>query len=503
MSKENLYIKSLSNSRLNFHIQNLIPVRDEIVESLKPLIDLSDIPKPSLMAEMVVKELRERLHVITISRKDRRIGTYVYNNGIYVEGGDALRRLFYDVLNGLGVTTRISRYGSYISDFERILEDSTLADAEFDEHIVIYGDKAFDWRAFIHEDIYKDRPSLFDPSPEIMAVHRVPWRLDQDILMKDPPRAYDLFQSTTISREFEKWAGDKWGLLLEIVGYCLLAGDYPFNKAVMIYGEENTGKSTFLWLLSKLLGEDNVSNVPLQKLTSEVDRFSAFELYHKMANIYADIPKIGIRETGKFKMLTGGDRIMAERKFRDPITFMNYAKMIFSANELPEVHDTSGAFWRRWIVIRFENRFEQNPGYGKMLEEELLPREAGKVLSCGILAMKNVFLEGRFSFEGTAADYREEWLRKSNSIYAFLAVGKEEGWLEEGDGRKERGSDLYDLYVRWCEEEEREAVSRKAFTEEMNRLGYPSKRISGIGHYMRIRIVGEKLPDALRRGSLA
>jgi putative DNA primase/helicase len=470
----------------------------QLVEEVVGSLDLTEIPSPSALAQEVISELRSRIPILTVVREDRILDTYVYQDGVYVKGEKILRSLYYEILRRLGITERVRRYSSYASDFSRMLVDSTLADVELNEHIVLYGSTAFDWRGFM----YDKEPFLFPPSPENFIVHRIKWPLDIDVLRKDPSEAYsNFYNETAVSRIFESWAGDKWPLLLEIVGYCLLAGEYPFNKAVMIYGEENTGKSTFLWLLGRLLGEENVSHMPLQKLTSERDRFSAIELYHKMANIYSDIPKEGIYDTGKFKMLTGEDYISAERKFKDPISFKNYAKMIFSANELPDVHDMTGAFWRRWIVIRFENKFEQNPGYRKMLEEELLPKEAGKLLSYALLAIKNVFLNNKFSFEGTATDYREEWLRRSNSVYAFLSVGKEEGWLEEGENKKTRSSELYGLYTKWCKEEERDGLSHKAFTEEVNRLGYPSKKMGGDRFYMGIGIVYEKLPEELRRGS--
>ncbi len=54
-------------------------------------------------------------------------------------------------------------------------------------------------------------------------------------------------------------------------------------------------------------------------------------------------------------MLTGEDEICADRKFRDPTCSKNYTKLIFSADELPEVINQTYAFWRRWIVVEFPN----------------------------------------------------------------------------------------------------------------------------------------------------
>ena len=63
-------------------------------------------------------------------------------------------------------------------------------------------------------------------------------------------------------------------------------------------------------------------------------------------NTFADLKSIKLSETGNFKMLVSGDSITAERKFEQPFTFRNYAKLIFSANEIPASDDKTDAFYR-------------------------------------------------------------------------------------------------------------------------------------------------------------
>ena len=46
-------------------------------------------------------------------------------------------------------------------------------------------------------------------------------------------------------------------------------------------------------------------------------------------------------------MLTG------DRKFRDPIYFINFAKFVFATNELCPINDNSTGFWRRFIILEF------------------------------------------------------------------------------------------------------------------------------------------------------
>ena len=57
------------------------------------------------------------------------------------------------------------------------------------------------------------------------------------------------------------------------------------------------------------------------------------------------------------KNSAGGDPIPAERKFQPPFKFVNYAKLLFSANEMPHTPDETDAFFARPIIINFPNQF--------------------------------------------------------------------------------------------------------------------------------------------------
>ncbi len=111
----------------------------------------------------------------------------------------------------------------------------------------------------------------------------------------------------------------------------------------MLFGSGKNGKSTLLNLLISFLGEGNTSNVSLQELC--YGKFSRIRLFGKQANIHDDLPNTKLSQTGNFKMLTGESKTEGEMKFRqDTIRFNNYAKLIFSCNELPKTEDTTYAF---------------------------------------------------------------------------------------------------------------------------------------------------------------
>jgi len=88
-----------------------------------------------------------------------------------------------------------------------------------------------------------------------------------------------------------------------------------------------------------------------------------------MANIFADLKSLQLKETGYFKMVTSGDTLWGERKFRDANGLRNRVKLWFSANEIPETEDKTDAFYRGWGLF---------PMYKKNLtwamEEEEVPK---------------------------------------------------------------------------------------------------------------------------------
>ena len=99
-------------------------------------------------------------------------------------------------------------------------------------------------------------------------------------------------------------------VIFEIVGYCLYRS-YPIQKAVMFIGEGSNGKSTLAKLIKTFLGSENCTAHQLQDF--DRFRFAAADLYQKLANISSDIPAMAMKQTGIFKMLTGGDPLMLKK----------------------------------------------------------------------------------------------------------------------------------------------------------------------------------------------
>ena len=204
-------------------------------------------------------------------------------------------------------------------------------------------------------------------------------------------------------------------VLQEFAGYCLLKG-YPIHKAIMIVGNGSNGKSTFIAILRTFLGVENCVSIPLQVL--ETNNFAVSSLYGRLCNMFADLPARALRETSYFKMLTGQDLIRAEKKFKDAFFFQNYAKQIFSCNQIPRSPDDSDAFFRRWIIINFPNQFIENADK-KLLEKLTTPEEMSGFFNFALDGLNRLLENGDFSNSKSIQEVRDNYVRQSDSVGAF------------------------------------------------------------------------------------
>jgi putative DNA primase/helicase len=250
-------------------------------------------------------------------------------------------------------------------------------------------------------------------------------------------------------------------VLEEIIGYCLYRG-YPIHKALMLVGGGANGKSTYLNLVTTLLGSDSVSNRSLQDL--ENNRFAKASLHGKLANVFDDLQDTPLKHTGMFKMLTGGSRVEAEKKFMHPFSFTNYAKLLFSTNKVLKAHDDTDAFFRRWVLITFPNKFEGDNCDEGILEKLTNEEELSGLLNVALRALRRILERGKFSHSPTTDEIREDWIKKADPIASFVT-----DTLVPDAGSHIGKKVLYGLYTAYCRENKLPSVGQYTFYGNLTR----------------------------------
>lgn len=251
-------------------------------------------------------------------------------------------------------------------------------------------------------------------------------------------------------------------LMQELMGYCLYC-DYPYQKAFMLIGEGANGKSTLLQLITTMLGKENVSSISLYDLITRP--FSRAYLYNKLANICPELSKGRLTHTGIFKMLTGGDIITAEVKFKNPFNFNNHAKLIFSANEVPETGDDSDAYYRRWELIDFPNKFEGKKADKRLLTKLTTREELSGLLNYSLEGLHRLLKNDEFTDSKTTEEIREQYTRMSSPVHAFA----QDCLVEESDTFTPKDI-LYNTFVLYCREKKYPTVAKNVFARKLNEV---------------------------------
>jgi putative DNA primase/helicase len=202
---------------------------------------------------------------------------------------------------------------------------------------------------------------------------------------------------------------------MEIIGYVLLKSN-KYEKAFMLFGSGDNGKSVFIKLIESFLGPQNTSHVTLQDLDG--DRFSSADLYGKLVNTFADLPAHKLSSTGTFKTLVSGDSIRAQFKYGQPFSLVNRAKLIFSANKIPDSDDTSHAYYKRWLILAFEKSFTEGNRDTSLIQKLTAPDELSGLLNLALIALRQIEKEGGLR-DIPVEEVKRDYERKSNTVRHF------------------------------------------------------------------------------------
>jgi P4 family phage/plasmid primase-like protien len=234
--------------------------------------------------------------------------------------------------------------------------------------------------------------------------------------------------------------------VLQLVGYCLYKTN-KYEKSFFFIGPGGNGKGTFLKILERFLGLNNISHESLQDLAE--NRFSKAELYGKSANIYADLGRKTLKATGTIKMLTSGDRLSAERKMKQRFEFTPYAKLIFSTNEPPETDDKTYAFWRRLIVFSCENVFEGDKKDPNLIDKLTTPQEMSGLLNLALRALNRLVKNGEFDYTDDIKTIAKEYTQNADSVAKFIDTEYE---ITSNDEDRILCTELRNTYFNFCKD---------------------------------------------------
>jgi len=206
---------------------------------------------------------------------------------------------------------------------------------------------------------------ILEPDPKYLITVKLPIKYDQNA------KCLDLLE--VLWQIFE----DPIDVQL-IVDIAVLAAIRTYAKIwIMFAGASDNGKSQIVILLQKLLGPDNTFSTSLEKLTQS--RFEVARLFNKLLVIYPEEPG-RVREMALPKAISGGDRLTAEDKGKDPFNFVAFCLQIFTCND-PLIYSEEGeAAKQRTVYVdcpfSFRNALDPNDPKIKLATPDIMDLKA-------------------------------------------------------------------------------------------------------------------------------
>lgn len=260
-------------------------------------------------------------------------------------------------------------------------------------------------------------------------------------------------------------------MFFQYAGLCLTV-DSSFQRFLVLTGAAGTGKSILIRIVESIVGPENASHISLQQLN---ERFFPASLLGKTLNSCADIPSRAMEAVDGIKKATGEDQLYAEKKGKDGFSFNSYAKLLFSANEIPiNIEEKSEAFYRRLMIIRVDRKPEKpDPELWRKIEPEM-----NWFLYQSLQALSRLYEHGSFSISQNSKESVLELHEMADNVLAFVNEK-----LEIDSSKRIKQSELYKSYLEFCNDTGRSPLSVFGFNKNLKGKGYQIVHVKGYPYY--------------------
>ena len=259
---------------------------------------------------------------------------------------------------------------------------------------------------------------------------------------------------------------DMVAFLQRVAGY-LLTGKTIEHKFAFIHGTGANGKSTFLEILLKLLGDYAAQAQPetfMLKRSGGGIRNDIARLVGKRLVVSNEVQDGAHLDENLVKQLVGGDTVTARFLFKEHFEFRPQFKLMIAGNHLPVVKGDDHGIWRRVLFVPFLESIpesERDKHLGSKLEAEL----------SGIL---NWAIIGCLAWQRDGLNPPERVLDATKQYRVDMDLLAH--WLEEecevASGKQVSSKRLYESYKRWCDMGSIKPLSQLAFHRKMEARGF-------------------------------
>lgn len=235
-------------------------------------------------------------------------------------------------------------------------------------------------------------------------------------------------QAPTLRRALDDWfdgdddSTDKITGLQQFFGY-LLMSHARYKKALVLYGESNTGKSVIINLIRSMVGQKNTCQIGIERMG---DPRALAPIKGKMVNLVSELEDSAMVADGGFKQLVSSDEaVLIDPKFKTPEMYLPHCKHVFATNNLPNISDRTSATYNRLLIIRFKREIDEAQQDRDLLTK--LVAEMPGIVRWAVDGARMLFQEGgEFCVSDDSKEIVREYRQEQNPVAAFVAECCEE-----------------------------------------------------------------------------
>lgn len=257
------------------------------------------------------------------------------------------------------------------------------------------------------------------------------------------------------------------------VGYTL-TGSIREQSLFILYGDGSNGKTVFLDIISRLLGEYAVN----AQVESILERKNGSNYTSDLARLKgARFVTTGENNEGSklneglIKQLTGGEQITARFLYGTEFEFYPNFKLWLATNHKPIIRGTDTGIWRRIMAIPFRYKVAEKDRDKNLifkLEQELPQILAWAVKGC--LMWQKEQLEPPTAIRESTAEYKNEMDIISSFIEECCSI---EEWETNANA-------LYAEYEQWAKSSNEYVMSKTKFGRELAKKFEKERKSYGV-----------------------
>jgi putative DNA primase/helicase len=273
--------------------------------------------------------------------------------------------------------------------------------------------------------------------------------------------------------------------LQRVIGQALY-GHVTEHLFPVLTGTGANGKSTMYGAVTAALGDYATVIDPSLLMAQRSDRSPGPELMELLGArlvIGSETEDGRHLDESTMKRLTGGDPLTARRLYREPVTWTPTHQLLYVTNHLPTVKGNDPAVWRRVRVVPFgvvvapEDRDPHLP--------ETLILHADAVLSWAVEGYRD-WKAGGMREPSSVLTATSAYQADSDAVARFIGEACDVSPYVHASTRE-----LYSAWQRWAMSDGADPLAERAFSAELARLGYESRKTNRAKVWAGLRPVPE------------